>query len=44
MVEATIHRAVFLLLLLVIMVVTANDLIRYHEQIFNAFKDLLGIA
>jgi regulator of sigma E protease len=42
--EASIHRSVFLLLLGLILFVTAHDLIRYHQQILNAFKDLLGIA
>jgi len=43
-VEAVIHRVAFFLLLGLIVIVTAKDLARYREQIFEALKGLFGVV
>jgi regulator of sigma E protease len=43
-VEAVIHRIAFFLLLGLVVIVTAKDLARYREQIFEALKGLFGVV
>jgi regulator of sigma E protease len=44
LIEAAIHRAAFIFLLLLVIFITLKDIERYREQIVNVLKSLFGVT